>query len=154
MTPATDKPSRQLDRPTPATLPHFPQVYRDLAIYAARGGLQALSSPAELLTDAALCDWIEGAQAGESIQYHQGFLLLDRSSITSTLPVPERERVDALARRAWLARELGLVHLFSRRVCDGIYRYLAIRSGSTLKHPDIQARLRQPEAAPSIPTTD
>ena len=137
-------------------LPQASDITRDhlgLLVFALRGGLKALYRPGEPMTEAALGDWIVGAQVGESILYHEGFLLLDRSPSASTLPAKERARIHALARRAWLACELGLVHLFSPRVGDGRYRYLAIRSGSTLKNPDIQARLRQPKAAPSTPAT-
>jgi len=120
-----------------------------LAVFAARGGLRSLHRPRTPLTEAALCDWIAHAQVGESIQYHEGFLLLDRSERASHLSTEERARIHATARRAWIACELGLVHLFSIRVCDGHFRYLAIRSGSVLKPQDIQARRRPSTSSPN-----
>jgi hypothetical protein len=47
-----------------------------------------------------------------------------------------------VARRAWIACELGLVHLFSQRIDEDRYRYLAVRSASSLKPPEIRNRLR------------
>lgn len=98
--------------------------------------------PPVAMTEALLCDWIASARVGQSIQYHEGFLLLDRSESQSALPAKERYRLHAVARRAWLACELGLVHLFSQRVGDHHYRYLAVRSSSSLKPPEIRTRLR------------
>lgn len=123
--------------------PHLPpQEFLGVAVFAARGGLPSLYHPAEPLTEAALCDWIANAQVGESIQYHEGFLLIDRSESASALPRKDRLRLHAMARRAWIACELGLVHLFSLRVGECRYRYMAIRSGSVLSPTDIQARLK------------
>jgi hypothetical protein len=95
-----------------------------------------------VLTEELLCDWIASAHAGEAIVYHEGFLTLDRSAAESALPERERARVHALARRAWIASELGLLRLFSQRVGDGHYRYLAVRASSRLTPPDIRHRLR------------
>ena len=67
--------------------------------------------PATPLTEAALCDWIAQALPGERLQYHEGLLLVDRSEANSPYPPKERQRIDAVAKRAWRACELGLVHL-------------------------------------------
>ena len=88
--------------------------------------------PRRPLTEAQLCDWIADARVGEAIQYHEGFLLCDRSEGSSPLPTQERIRLHAVARRAWIACELGLVHLFSAKVGEGRYRYLALRSANPL----------------------
>ncbi len=100
-------------------------------------------------TEANLCDWIASATVGHAIQYHEGLLLRDRSEVASTFPTKERARIHAVARRAWIACELGLVHLFSQRVDDDHYRYLAIRSNSALKPPDVRARLRTAQSTPA-----
>lgn len=105
--------------------------------------------PTAAPTEANLCDWVASASAGNAIQYHEGMLLRDRSEVASEFPVKERARIHAVARRAWIACELGLVHLFSQRVDEDHYRYLAIRSNSSLKAPDIRARLRTAEPTPS-----
>ena len=72
--------------------------------------------PAEKLTEAAACDWIANALVGQSIQYHEGFLMMDRSDSGSGLSAKERSRLHSVARRMWIACELGLVHLFSLKV--------------------------------------
>ena len=75
--------------------------------------------------------------SGNAIQYHQGLLLRDRSELASEFPTKERARIHAVARRAWIACELGLVHLFSQKVEENHYRYLAIRTINVLKPPEL-----------------
>ena len=96
------------------------------------------------LTDSTLCDWIATALPGERVQYHQGLLLLDRSATTSPYPAKERLRIQAVAKRAWHACELGLVHLVSQRVEPFVFRYLAVRARMTPKASDVRLQLRTP----------
>ena len=100
--------------------------------------------PATPLTDSTLCDWIATALPGERLQYHQGLLLLDRSATTSPYPPKERQRIHAVAKRAWQACELGLVHLVSQRVEPFVFRYLAVRARMTPKASDVREQLRTP----------
>ena len=109
--------------------------------------------PPEKLTEAGLCDWMANALVGQSIQYHEGFLILDRSDSSSEMAAKDRSRLHALARRAWIACELGLVHLFSLKVDEGHYRYIAVRSASTLTPPEIRNRLRKSAANTATPQT-
>jgi hypothetical protein len=99
----------------------------------APGALRCLHTPATPLTEGDLCDWIATATRGEAIEYHRGFLLMDRSEVGSKLPKRDRARLHDLARRAWIACELGLVHLFSVRLGEHHYQYLAVRSGHRMK---------------------
>jgi hypothetical protein len=109
--------------------------------------------PASPLTEAALCDWIAEARAGHAVNYHEGHLIVDRSELCGALPPRERARLHAMARRAWIACELGLVHLFSQRLGEGRYRYLAVRAATPLAPPQVRMRLCQhPDAAPSLPS--
>lgn len=98
--------------------------------------------PDKPLTEAALCDWIATSTAGARIQYHQGLLLLDRSGTDSRYTTKERQRIHALAKRAWRACELGLVHLVSQRVEPFIFNYIAVRSLTTSKPTLIREQLR------------
>ncbi len=123
-----------------------------LGVDAGRAALQSVYVPPVALTEAKLCDWIAGALFGQAIQYHEGLLLMDRSEAGSRLPRKERERLHAVARRAWIACECGLVHLFSVKVADGHYRYLAVRSASTLTPPEIRTRLPVARMSPSLAT--
>ena len=94
------------------------------------------------ITEEALCDWIATAVTGERLQYHQGLLLLDRSLANSSLPSKERQRINAVARRAWRACELGLVHLVSQRLEPFVFRYIAIRSRMIPSKSQIREQLR------------
>ena len=114
-----------------------------LGVDAGKAALQAVYVPPEKLTEAGLCDWMANALVGQSIQSHEGFLILDRSDSSSEMAAKDRGRLHALARRAWIACELGLVHLFSLKVDEGHYRYIAVRSASTLTPPEIRNRLRK-----------
>jgi hypothetical protein len=93
-----------------------------------------------------LCDWIATAGAGESIVYHEGLLMVDRSSACSRLPKAEQARVHAVARRAWIASELGLVHLFSKRLGEGHYLYIAVRARTSITTKEIRAAMGSREA--------
>jgi hypothetical protein len=116
-----------------------------------RAALQSLHLPQDKLSEPELCDWIAGAAPGQSIQYHEGFLMLDRSASESTLPAADRIRLHAVARRAWIACELGLVHLFSLKLADCHYRYIAVRSTSRLTPAGVRERLRS-KTSPTKPT--
>jgi len=89
------------------------------------------ATPRRPLTEAQFCDWMAEARLGEALLYHEGLLLRDRSESASALDAKERARLHAVARRAWIACELGLVHLFSIKVDEGHYRYIALRSAQT-----------------------
>ena len=120
-----------------------------LAVDLGRAALQPVYVPIEKVSEANLCDWIASALVGHCIQYHEGLLLRDRSETSSELAPQDRTRIHAVARRAWIACELGLVHLFSQRVGENHYRYLAMRSGSTLKPASIRHQLLEGQMAAS-----
>lgn len=113
-----------------------------LGVDIGRAALQPVYVPIEKLSETNLCDWVASALVGHCIQYHEGLLLRDRSETSSDLSTKDRARIHSVARRAWIACELGLVHLFSQKVGDDHYRYLAMRSSSPLKPPEIRTQLR------------
>jgi hypothetical protein len=106
-----------------------------LGVDIGRAALQPVYIPIEKLSETNLCDWVASALVGHCIQYHEGLLLRDRSETNSDLTTKDRARIHSVARRAWIACELGLVHLFSQKVGEDHYRYLAMRSSSPLKPP-------------------
>jgi len=120
-----------------------------LGVDIGRAAQQPVYVPIEKLTEANLCDWLASALVGHCIQYHEGLLLRDRSETSSDLTTKDRARIHSLARRAWIACELGLIHLFSQKVDDDHYRYLAMRSSSPLKPPEIRTQLRIAQMAPT-----
>lgn len=81
----------------------------------------------------ALCDWIALASAGDVIEYHCGYLICDRSGSNGVYGAQDQQRISALARRAWIGAELGLLHLYSERLGECTYRYLAVRSNTALR---------------------
>jgi len=122
-----------------------------LGVDIGRAALQPVYIPIEKLSETNLCDWVASALVGHCIQYHEGLLLRDRSETSSDLTTKDRARIHSVARRAWIACELGLVHLFSQKVGEDHYRYLAMRSSSPLKPPEIRTQLRIAQMAPSNP---
>jgi hypothetical protein len=113
--------------------------------------LQEPLVPVAKLTEAALCEWIATALVGQSIQYHEGYLMVDRFGSSSGRCALERHRLHAIARRMWIACELGLVHLFSKKIGSCHYKYLAVRSASTLTPAEIRKRLKRASPLPSNP---
>ena len=103
---------------------------------------QPILVPAKPLTEAGLCDWIASSAAGERIQYHQGLLLRDRSDVGSPYTARERQRIQAVAKRAWVACELGLIHLVSQRVEPFVFNYIAVRSLMTAKAAQVRKQQR------------
>jgi hypothetical protein len=122
---------------------------RGLSVDVGHTALRSVYVPPAALSETAFCDWIANALVGESIQYHEGLLFIDRSATTSTLTTQQRNRLHATARRAWIACELGLIHLFSQKVSDGHYRYIAVRACCGLTPRDIRSRLRNADANPT-----
>lgn len=100
--------------------------------------------PATPLTEATLCDWIAQALPGERLQYHQGLLLVDRSEANSPYPPKERQRIHAVAKRAWHACELGLVHLVSQRTAPFEFAYIAVRARMTPLASQVRKQLGTP----------
>lgn len=125
-------------------------IQRDLMLRVAleRSSARYVAEPPTRWTEPALCDWISSSAAGQAIAYHEGFLLLDRSESTSKLATKDRQRLNAIARRMWIACELGLVHLFSQRLGPGHFRYIAIRAVTTRSPPEIRTQLRTTHLAP------
>lgn len=77
--------------------------------------------------DAGFCIWLETAKAGQTIEYHRGFLAEDANPHFSQLPEAQRIDLTRLAGRAYRAAEQRLVHLVQRRLVSGSFSYLAIR---------------------------
>ena len=127
------------------------RTHLGLGVDIGRAALQPVYVPIEKLSETNLCDWVASALVGHCIQYHEGLLLRDRSETSSDLTTKDRARIHSVARRAWIACELGLVHLFSQKVGDDHYRYMAMRSSSPLKPPEIRTQLRIAQMAPSNP---
>ncbi len=78
------------------------------------------------LKEIELCGWIGQAMPGDMLEYHRGFLALDVTEQGTRLTERDRAELARVARRAYWAAELGLVHLVQRRHGPDDYGYLAI----------------------------
>ena len=107
------------------------------------GSPRAPAVPLAALTEARLWHWIAHALPGHAILYHEGLLMRDRVKASSALPAKACVRLDAVATLAWLACELGLVHLFSSKVAEYHYRYVAVRTRSAMPPSELRTLLRQ-----------
>ena len=146
---AADSHLREAELLAPQKLTEISRSQLGLVLPESPGSARPFYSLGVAVTEANLCDWIASALVGHCIQYHEGLLLRDRSETSSDLAPQDRARIHAVARRAWIACELGLVHLFSQKVGENHYRYLAMRSGSTLKPASIRHQLLEGQMATS-----
>ena len=83
-------------------------------------------TPAAIISEADLCAWVSLAEPGEAIEYHRGFLCIDRSGVDRFGVPVETTTLNQIAERAYALAEAGFVHLIQRRVEAETFRYLAI----------------------------
>jgi hypothetical protein len=81
-----------------------------------------------------LRSWIAEAKPGERLTYHRGFLALDRAP-ASPSTARERARLDILAKHVLAAAEVGLIHLFQRRLEAGSFHYIAVKAHARTASP-------------------
>ena len=86
-------------------------------------------------TEIDLLAWVGQASAGDILEYHQGFLALDRSSHGHAFKERERVALGRIADQAMRLAEHGFVHLLQRRVCSERFSYLAIARPRTVSSP-------------------
>jgi hypothetical protein len=78
------------------------------------------------LTEIEFCAWVAQALPGDRLEYHRGFLTLDRCQGLSNLTSEERKRLTWLGARAFWAAEQGLVHLVQERTGPDRFAYIAV----------------------------
>jgi hypothetical protein len=78
------------------------------------------------ISEIELCGWLGQAAPGDTLQYHRGFLALDRASQSGLLSARDCAELARVARRAFWAGEQGLVDLLQRRHAPNDYTYLLI----------------------------
>ncbi|HET6377006.1 MAG TPA: hypothetical protein VFG05_01650 [Methylocella sp.] len=99
------------------------------------------------LTEAEFCGWLGQAAPGDIIEYHRGFLALDRMPAAQRLAERDRTELLKLARRALWAAEHDLVHLVQSRHGPDDYSYLAIARHRPKTPPVSLSALLNEEAA-------
>jgi len=77
-------------------------------------------------TEIQFCAWVAQALPGERLEYHRGFLALDRCQGLSRFNAEERTRLTWLGARTFWAAEQGLVHLVQERVSPDQFAYIAV----------------------------
>ena len=75
------------------------------------------------------CDWLASALPGDRIEYHRGFLSVDRSAHTHRLPDRQRRQFMEVADFAMTAADDRRVALIQRRLGDDDYSYIAVKMG-------------------------
>tara|TARA_R110002167_G_C12707254_1_gene655194 strand:+ start:14531 stop:14887 length:357 start_codon:yes stop_codon:yes gene_type:complete len=78
------------------------------------------------LDETSFCAWVAQAKPGDALEYHRGFLCLDRGSSTQEQRTKRQIKLDEMAERALELAERGFVHLLQQRVGEARFRYLAI----------------------------
>jgi hypothetical protein len=100
------------------------------------------------LTEIGLCAWVAQAEPGAILEYHRGFLALDRTSFGRLGDTPARIDLSILGARAHDLAERGLVHLVQLRHGTEDYSYLAIaRPRARGALPDFATQTITEEAA-------
>jgi RNA polymerase sigma-70 factor (ECF subfamily) len=82
--------------------------------------------PQLLVTEMDLRTWLAESRVGEALEYHRGFLALDRLAVGSRLTAEQCEELDCVARAALAIAEQGRGHLLQRRYGHGDYGYLLV----------------------------
>jgi hypothetical protein len=78
------------------------------------------------LSEIELCGWLSQAEPGETIEYHRGFLGIDRTPFGQPMSISARDDLNCVAARAMRLAEQGLLHLVQRRLGDDSFSYLAV----------------------------
>jgi hypothetical protein len=76
-------------------------------------------------TDIGLLAWLNQAEPGDAIEYHRGFLGLDRWRESSALSEGDRQAVCRLANLAMRLSDRGLIDLVQRRIRPDCFSYIA-----------------------------
>lgn len=82
--------------------------------------------PAVRLSEIELCGWVSQAEPGEVVEYHRGFLGIDRTPVGRPMSTEDRLHLIAMAERAMRLAEQGLIHLVQRRLGADTFSYLAV----------------------------
>jgi hypothetical protein len=107
-----------------------------------------LPIPRPRVSEIELCAWVAQAEPGTILEYHRGFLPLDRSAFGHLADVPARAALSLLANRAHDLAERGLVHLVQHRHGPEDYSYLVVaRARGKGALPDFASHVITEEAA-------
>lgn len=78
------------------------------------------------VSEITLMAWVDVAEPGAQLAYHNGFLVVDTTVNVSVLAKSQREGLRATADAAYRLAELGRVHLVQKRLGPDRFAYLVI----------------------------
>lgn len=94
-----------------------------------------------------LCAWLAQARPGDTLEYHRGFLIIDRVPLPDERDPDRRRRLMRTGDRAMQLEAKGLVHLVQRRLGRGLFSYLVIARTLPMAKPHALATYVHREAA-------
>jgi hypothetical protein len=104
--------------------------------------------PRPRISEIELCAWVAQAVPGTVLEYHRGYLALDRTAFGRLGDTPERGALSLLGSRAHDLADRGLVHLVQHRHGVEDYSYFAVaRARSRGALPDFASHVITEEAA-------
>lgn len=77
-------------------------------------------------SEVALTAWLSRAAPGETIEYHRGFLGIDRTPLGQPMSPEDRGHLIRIAECAMRLAEQSLVHLVQRRLGADTFSYLTV----------------------------
>jgi len=114
----------------------------------ARSPVIRIPQPKPRVTEIELCAWVAQAAPGTVLEYHRGYLALDRSAFGRFSDSLARAALGLLAARAHDLAERGLVHLVQHRHGPEDYSYFAVaRPRARGALPDFASHIITEEAA-------
>ena len=83
-------------------------------------------APVTITSEEDLCAWVSQAEPGEAIEYHRGFLCIDRCGADRFGAPIDATSLNQIASRALALAEAGFVHLIQQRIEAETFSYLAV----------------------------
>ena len=87
--------------------------------------------PFKPITEIEFCSWLGQAKPDDILEYHQGFLALDRCVVGAAEQTAHARALHQVAERAFELAERGFIHLIQRRLGPDEFSYLAISRPSS-----------------------
>ncbi|MDA0664536.1 MAG: hypothetical protein O3B08_17110 [Proteobacteria bacterium] len=102
---------------------------------------------APMIDEMLLCAWVAQAAPGQVLEYHRGFLGIDRTPFGQPMTADGRAALIRTSGRALNLAAGGFVHLVQRRLGPGTFSYLAVARARPKSAPVSFATLMTGEAA-------
>jgi hypothetical protein len=83
-------------------------------------------SVASVSADIGLLAWLNQTEPGDALEYHRGFLALDRSVRTPAMSEDDRIALCQMANLAMRLANRGLIDFVQRRIARDCFSYLAV----------------------------